>query len=382
MLLEKMQPRPNWREQFESLGFYFHSIDGVYWDETRVYHFTLEEIEIIEDATVALHNMCMEAVDVIVRNKRYTELAIPPAFWPLIEKSWTEGQPSLYGRFDLTWNGQGDPKMHEYNADTPTSLIESGVAQWYWLQDVHPQHDQFNSVHEKLVARWGQMFADMEIPPPIVHVACDTSNEEDVGNASYIVETALQARLRCELIDIKDIGWDETQQRFVDVENRHIQALFKLYPWEWLVREEFGQNILVADTRWIEPPWKMLLANKGILPILWELFPNHPNLLPAYFQPDVFLASGEKYVKKPLFSREGENVAIMQGNTVLEAEAGRYGEEGFVYQAFAPNALVDGSYLSIGSWVVGDDAAGMALREDATVITKNTSRFMPHYFTV
>lgn len=38
----------------------------------------------------------------------------------------------------------------------------------------------------------------------------------------------------------------------------------------------------------------------------------------------------------------------------------------------------DGQYALVGSWIVGDTACGNGLREDATLITRNTSRFVPH----
>jgi glutathionylspermidine synthase len=74
---------------------------------------------------------------------------------PLIREAWAAQPPSLYGRFDLAWSGTGPPKLLEYNADTPTSLVEAAVAQWYWLEQVHPGGDQFNSLHERLVEAGG-----------------------------------------------------------------------------------------------------------------------------------------------------------------------------------------------------------------------------------
>ena len=41
---------------------------------------------------------------------------------------------------------------------------------------------------------------------------------------------------------MRDIGWDGA--RFVDLESQPINVLFKLYPWEWMVREEFAENEL------------------------------------------------------------------------------------------------------------------------------------------
>src|SRR6202035_6105972 len=93
---------------------------------------------------------------------------------------------------------------------------------------------------------------------------------------------------------------------------------FKLYPWEWMLHDEFGARLAGAPTRWIEPPWKALLSNKGILPLLWEMFPDHPNLLPAFFEDDPNAASlGGSFVRKPLYSREGANVALVSGGTTI-----------------------------------------------------------------
>jgi glutathionylspermidine synthase len=126
--------------------------------------------------------------------------------------------------------------------------------------------------------------------------------------------------------------------------------------------------------------WKSILSNKAILPILWELFPNHPNLLPAFFEAGRI--EGD-FVKKPLYSREGENISIYAQGQSLHTP-GEYGAEGFIYQGFAPQPKFDDgitpAYTSIGAWMVGDQAAGIGLREDETLITKNTSRFVPHFF--
>ena len=57
-----------------------------------------------------------------------------------------------------------------------------------------------------------------------------------------------------------------------------------------------------------------------MLPLLWEMFPGHPNLLPAFFEDDPNAATlGTSFVRKPLYSREGANVALIsEGVTVVE----------------------------------------------------------------
>lgn len=383
-------PRPDWPKKMEDLGFGFHSIDGIYWDERACYKFSAAEIDTLETATADCHEMCIAAAQHVIDKNLYHLFAIPPAFIPMIEQSWHADEATFFGRFDFSWDGDDEnvaspsngfksqPKMLEYNADTPTSLIEASVAQWYWLQEVKPGTDQFNSLHEKMIERFKEIVA--ELGGKTIHFACVGDSEEDVGNIDYLCDVAMQAGVDAPFIDVNQIGWDAIAKKFADENNQEITALFKLYPWEWLVREAFGMNLLNSNMRVIEPAWKMLLANKAILPILWALYPEHPNLLPAYFEPQKFATD---YVKKPLLSREGANVTITTAQGEI-AIPGEYGAEGFIYQAFhpIPNYRQAGqdNYMVIGSWIIGDTPAGIGIREDESPVTKNTSRFLPHYF--
>lgn len=359
----------------EEVGFGFHSIDGIYWDERACYSFTAAEVDTLEIATAELHEMCIDAAAQVIEQGLYEKFAIPKAAIPLIERSWRDDEATLFGRFDLSWDGHGPPKMLEYNADTPTSLIEASVAQWHWMQEVRPGADQFNSLHEKLIARWQEI--GLELPSKIVHFACVEDSEEDVGNLDYLRDVAMQAGIDARPIDMSAIGWDAIEKRFVDANDDEIASLFKLYPWEWMVREAFSVNLADSALRTIEPPWKMLLANKAILPVLWELYPDHPNLLPAFFEPQKFATD---FVKKPLLSREGANISITSSRVGQIDIPGEYGAEGFIYQAFHPLKDFGGGFAVIGSWIIGDEPAGIGIREDESLVTKNTSRFVPHYF--
>lgn len=373
MQREERTPREGWQQKVEELGFQFHSMDGIYWDERACYRFSAAEIETLEAATVELQGRCIEAVGRVIESGDYERFRIPEPFHALIDSSWKGEEKSLYGRFDLSWDGRGEPRMLEYNADTPTALLEASVVQWYWLQDVFAQHDQFNSIHEKLIERWREMRAQLPADGR-VYFTCDADAPEDQGTLDYLRDTAIQADLQAVAIDIADIGWDG--KRFVDLEGKRIGALFKLYPWEFMAREEFGQHLIGRPMIVIEPAWKMLLSNKAILPVLWEMFPGHPNLLEASFEPGRFASD---FVKKPLYSREGANVSITAAGQTLEAP-GDYGAEGYIWQAYHELARFGPHYTVIGSWIVGEEPAGIGIREDESPITRNTSRFLPHYF--
>lgn len=264
--------------------------------------------------------------------------------------------------------------MLEFNADTPTSLYEAGIVQWFWLQDFDKNKDQFNSIHEKLIGYW--KYLKVYLQPGKLHFACLKETLEDLTNTEYIRDCAIQAGIDTKLVFIDDIGWDETAKRFVDMEDESIRNIFKLYPWEWLATEQFGKNILedCNNTFWIEPSWKMILSNKAILPILWELNPDCEYLLPAYFD-----ENGMKdYVKKPILSREGANIEMVKHYGTIEKTSGEYGEEGFIYQQLFELPNFDDNYPVIGSWIIGQEAAGIGIREAKNLITDNKSRFVPH----
>jgi glutathionylspermidine synthase len=367
-------PRKDWQRKVEEVGLAWHSPGGPYWNESAYYEFSANEVNTIEAATNELHGMCLQAVQQVIDKRLYRRLGIPEMAVPLIERSWEQEPPSLYGRFDFAYDGTNPPKMLEYNADTPTALLEAAVVQWYWLQDAFPHADQFNSLHERLVGLW--KYLKPYLPGARVDF-CSVDDVEDGVTVTYLQDTASQAGLSTRIYPIREVGWDG--ERFVDPDNREIRAIFKLYPWEWMINEEFGKYLApAAQTMWIEPPWKMVLSNKGILPILWEMFPKHPNLLEAWFDDPGMMQS---WVRKPLLSREGANVKLHRANVDVET-AGDYGEEGYVYQRLGPLREFGGWYPVLGSWTIGHEAgnvaAGMGIRESGEMITTNTSQFVPH----
>lgn len=379
-------PRSNYKDKLEEISFKYHSLQDVYWDESAYYEFNPKEIDKIEAATATLYDMCLGAVQHVIDNKLYDRLFINPNMHNLIEDSWNNETPSFYGRFDLGYDpGKEEIKLFEFNADTPTSLYEAAVVQWFWLEDFnkrtfvtlddlsenHKPKDQFNSIHEKLLGYF--QGARTYFGQDKVYFACVTDSIEDYTTVEYIRDLAHQAGLLTEQIYMNQIGWNGLD--FTDMQENRIPYIFKLYPWEWLSNEEFGDHLEVAKTIWMEAPWKAILSNKGILPILWDLNPGHPLLLKSTTN---YLDAAARYVKKPIYSREGANVEINHYGTVMAETDGEYGEEGYIYQEYMQPVNYDGNFPVIGSWVVDQQPAGMGIREDTSMITGNLSRFIPH----
>lgn len=365
-------PRAGWRETVESTGLTYHTHEtGPYWDETACYELTAAQVDQLERAAHELHYRCIDAAEAVIERGWWTRLGIPERAVPAIRRSWERDDFSLYGRFDLAFDGVNPPRLLEYNADTPTALVEAAVTQWFWLQETHPGADQFNSIHERLIEAWRRWAGTR------VYFSSIKEHAEDIQTVLYLQDTAEQAGVVTRSLQVEDLGWDTGREVFVDLDGARVERCFKLYPWEWMWHEQFAPQLERDLVQFVEPAWKMLLSNKGLLPVLWELFPGHANLLPAF---ETAAPLRDSYVRKPKLSREGANIAWLEGGVLVEETGGDYGEEGFIYQALAPAPAFAGKHPVFGVWVVDHEPAGLGIREDTSRITGNLSRFVPHFF--
>ncbi|MDP5227951.1 MULTISPECIES: glutathionylspermidine synthase family protein [Arthrobacter] len=374
-------PRPDWREKIESVGLVFSAStkpDGTqveYWHESAYYEFSMDEVERLELVAEDMHRMCLEAAR-FLGTGAMGDLGIGPQARELAVASLEAADPDVYGRFDFAYDGHGDAKLFEYNADTPTGLIEASLAQWYWLQDVMPEKDQWNGIHEALIEQWKRYRSRTGMSRLHLAHAGNEDSGEDWMTTAYMRDVAEQAGWATVGINMADIGWNHGYQRFVDLDDYPISTLFKLYPWEQMVREPFGQYLLARELNpaWVEPAWKMLLSNKALLAALWHLYPGHPNLLPAYLDSPRDL---EAWVAKPLHGREGDNIRIHAPGIELE-QPGDYGREGWCYQAYQQLPDFDGNHPVLGLWVVNGESVGCGIRESDGPVTDFYCRFVPN----
>lgn len=392
--------RPDWKPQAEAAGFTFHSMYGKpYWAEDGCYSFDLEEIETrIEDPATELHAMCREAVAQVVRSEELMErFAIPEAHRDLVAESWRTGEPELYGRFDFIYDGDAPARMIEYNADTPTSLFEAASFQWSWFEQqrdagVLPKgSDQFNSIFEAISERFSEIFR-LDTDIHFTSLGSADENYEDYATVETMAYIARAAGMGAHYTELSQIGLTEEGQ-FADDQSRVIGALFKLYPWEDMLRDPFAEHIAGSGCRVLEPAWKAVVSNKAILPVLWEMFEGHPNLLPAFFREDVLSRTAAVRraedkglfcagrVTKPIFSREGSSITIEGGDgQVIEAAQNRdYDQHPSIVQAYQPMPVFNGRRPVLGVWVAGETACGLGIREDESRITQDLSLFRPHF---
>ncbi|SPO06073.1 uncharacterized protein DNG_08762 [Cephalotrichum gorgonifer] len=418
-----VEKRPNATRLVQSQGLVYTTnpdpgdLSDPYWPDDRYYSFTSEEIELLERAGKDVFDMCCEAGDYLVAHPEVItdRMAIPAFALGQIKQSW-EQEPawgSVYGRFDVCFGGLDHPnprlrvpKFYEFNADTPTSLVEAASIQWSWLEQTGHGNDQLNSITEKLIQAWRRNMTVIEQklghrPTIFFAFAKDEPSGEDAMNTTLMMDTATQAGWNTKMLFMEEISLSLADGRFYTKQGEHIDVIFKLYPWEFMVEEGFGEacfkdmerigerdesGAYIGGTVWIEAPYKMLWSNKSLFAILWELFKDDPRskwLLPTYFENDA-PASLTSYARKPIFAREGADIVLREdGQVIQDATTGYYGKEGYILQELAlPPEFRDASdipyYPVLGLWFVDGDVAGMGIREDKTPITTNGSTFIPH----
>ena len=380
------RPREGWRDIVTRQGLVFPDTDRPdgtttpYWNEAAWYEVSLAEVERLETATEELWPMCVEAATRMATDLTDARLGLPSGTLDVVRDSMRRAEPSIYARFDLWFDGDRT-KMLELNGDTPTGLVETGVVQWKWLESELPDNDQWNSVHERLVDRWRELDRASLLPGHAAHFLYadgDSTGEEEM-TTHYMQDCAAQGGLLTYSHPIQQVGYNTRLRQFLDRDGRQIRAAFKLYPWEAMLAEEFGQVLLRREeaepVRWIEPAWKVLMSTKALLPVLWEMYPDHPLLLPSYRDHPHDLT---EWVAKPLWGREGDNIRVHLADGTDTVQPGAYGEDDVVYQQWCPLPDFDGNRVVIGSWVVDGQAAGMLVRESDGPITDYYSRVVPH----
>ena len=342
-----IKPRGNLSDRARETGFELLTVDGsVYWDESAYYAFSLAQIEDdIEGPTKELAELCLALVDRAVGDQQILErLRIPPHAWDLIAQSWRRGEKALYGRFDLAYDGNGAARLLEYNADTPTALFEASVFQWLWLEDALAANtipagcDQFNSLHEKLIARFTEI-AGAAGAPGRLHLACMTDSAEDRGLISYLEDCARQAGLATKPLAIGDIG-STGQGPFVDLENEpidlHLQAL------------SVGMGVCATPSAGPRPwPPRASSSRRGR-----RSFPTRASCrccgrwrrgTPTCCRPTSRTtrpARGCRAATRGSRSTRAraQNVSLVDGGRVVDRDGGLYGDNGFIVQQLARDA--------------------------------------------
>lgn len=388
MKLKKIEPLDN--GYLESIGFGWHTdLDGSRYISNKLVSITQDEAEAFYEATNELYDMYVAAAEYVINNDLFHELGIPFNLVDIIKASWeNDVHWHLYGRFDLAGGVDGKPiKLIEFNADTPTSLFETAIIQWAMLKFNNlDEAAQFNDVYEALVENFKRLITLEEDTSRFdeyyegwkILFSSIAGSVEDENTTRLLESAARDAGFECDFAFASEVSFDDENGIFWNGQNW--EYWFKLIPWEMIAIDESDLALIIKNiiknqkAIILNPAYTLLFQSKGIMKILWDLYPNHPLLLESSFEP----LNGKKQVKKPFLAREGANVSIINSDGSIEIQNdGEYANGKFLYQEFADFAKDENGNSYQAGMFFAFEGCALGFRKGKDIID-NYSKFVGH----
>jgi len=369
-------------------------------EQLSYYRMSESAFKEIRHASNEMHAMFMQATDHVLENDALLErFGFPRVLWPRLRQSWNNRRNHMItGRLDFSISEHG-VKVYEYNADSASCYMECGQVQGRWAE-IHGCKDGWNPgshLHEMLVHAWKKRAID-----DVLHIMLDDDLEETY-HALYMKAAIEEAGIPCKVIrDLSELAWDDNGS-VVDCDGLRICWVWKTWAWETALdqlRDECTEDelpttlpdqsaarlhpkprlvdvLLRKDVTVFEPLWTLVPSNKAILPVLWEIFPDHPSLLDAQYNLTSDLQQ-KGYVAKPIVGRCGSNISIVgSGEHVIEATDGQFDNRELMYQEFFELPKLGGRHMQVSTFVVDGRYSGACLRVDASPIITGGSDILP-----
>jgi len=344
-------------------------------------------------ASNELHRMFLEATNRVIHDDELlTRFGIPNEFWNRIRHSWINDQNlAIAGQLDLAFDGN-HLKALEYNADTASTLFECACLQKKWAEAIELPSTFTTArwLHDRLIGNWKKLNITTK-----VHLFIQ-NNEDEMLTALYMQNIMKEANIISKIcLDIKQFFWKD--DIIIDSDGETVQFIWKLWTWDTILQDYIdttkndnstkhlnGTHPRISDIflndqiKVIEPLWKVITSNKGLLTILSQMYPNHTNLLNSQWNlTDQFKQTS--FVKKPIVGQGGQNVTLYnpQDDSVIDETMGNFGNRHSIYQDFVSLKNNDGYYSIINSWIIRGYYAGFCVREDQSLIINNNSQIIP-----
>ncbi len=352
----------------------------------------------LKRATNELHALFMHATDYVLQHPALLEyFNLPKALWPRIRESWDNRRNEMItGRFDFCMTENGI-KVYEYNSDSCSCHMETGKVQdkWATYMGVDDGYSPGDRLHKKLAEAFRKAHVN-----GVLHIMQDNDLEETY-HALFFQEAMEHAGLTCKVLKgVEGLTWGDNGE-ILDSDGEPVRWVWKTWAWETAldqIRAECEHDaelmssyeldqvrdhpprlvdvLLRKDVMVYEPLWTLIPSNKAIMQVLWQLFPDHPNLLETTFEPsEQMLQDG--YVEKPIAGRCGHNISIVEAGEVMASTGGNFNHQDVVFQELCKLPNIEGYNLQLCTFTVAGSYAASCVRADQRNVITRDSDVMP-----
>lgn len=370
-----------------------------------MYEVTDEEVEKIRLATERTGKIYFKMAHLLrsVSDETLLEMGYPKETLQFLRLKALDTE-SVIARFDFIPH-DGSYKCIEMNADTPTFIKESffvneRICHAFAMENPNAKMEEIlkDSVQKSVIQ---SIFSQK---PHIVFTA-HKQNIEDYYTTLYLMQFIPGAKFTPlhQLQIQRGVGLFDEDGKRIDILYRQTFPIENLIQDEdetknkiglWLV-ELVEQNLLKI----INPPSAFLLQNKAVQAVIWGLHEERnaffsaeehewiaDYFLPTYLEEDPFIEKGLRYVKKPVFGREGDTVEIYEADGQLLKEDGQKSYQQYikVYQQYIeqPKTTFQSKKgkqigeMLFGSFLISGKPGAIGLRIGG-MITNNLSYYLP-----
>ena len=373
----------------EEIGLDWHTdSDGTDYIASDLVMVTADECTAYYEAANTIYEMYIEAAEHVIENDLFFDIGIPFNLVEAIKKSWEHDVHwHLYGRFDFSGGIDGKAiKLIEFNADTPTGLFETAILQWALLKsNGFDEAKQFNNVYEAISENFKRLVMLFEDPADFVNhydgwkilFSSIEGNSEEEVTTRLLEKMAVDAGYETRFAFLDEVGFDDNG---IYAAEELCEYWFKLFAWEDLATDEpelvIQLQTIVDNQKAIilNPAYTLLFQSKGMMKVLYELFPESPYLLETSFEP----LKGKAYVEKRMFGREGANTKIVnEDGSVMQELDGDYAHHKAIYQEYVEFAEDVNQQSYQAGVFFAYEACGLGFRRGGKILD-NMSKFVGH----
>lgn len=383
-------------------------MDGTEYGLAGIHYITPEFRQEIASATEGLGSIYAKTVFAVqsADEELLLELGIPKEALLAVRVLVKPEMVTAIGRFDFVQSAEG-LKMIEFNADTPTSVVEAffvnGKACTYFGANCpnEEMEGQINKAFTGIV----ESYKEQGYATDSIVFSALGWHDEDRDTVKYLMD---HSGLKAKFVALEDLRvFEDRLCALIDEQLIPIDVWYRLHALEKLAvendeRDQYptGAHVLDLVARGklaiINPPSAFVAQTKALQSLIWnlheagEFYTPHEHLLienymlPTYME-NRFL-NDLPYVSKPIFGREGGAVSLFEANgQVVEQDKDEfYWDQPMIYQKRVEMEEVEsntasGPYrgrLLWGSFLVGGKASAICARIGER-ITGNLSCFLP-----